>query len=122
MLSLSSAYYQIFLTQGVGFGIAASGLFSCGIVSVGQWFHKRKALALGVVLAGSSTGNFSAPCWEISALTSCRRCRSSSLPTLSYSKDWLSECYSSQRSRCRYFRLAFLLTYADKVAEEEVGC
>jgi hypothetical protein len=56
MLSLSTAYYQIFLSQGVGFGIAASGLFSCGIVSVGQWFHKRKALALGIVLGGSSTG------------------------------------------------------------------
>jgi MFS family permease len=47
---------QIFLAQGVGFGLAASGLFSCGIVSVGQWFHKRKALALGLVLMGSSTG------------------------------------------------------------------
>jgi MFS family permease len=56
MLSFSTAYYQIFLTQGVGFGITASGLFSCGMVSVGQWFHKRKALALGIVLAGSSTG------------------------------------------------------------------
>ncbi|KAH8794348.1 MFS transporter [Hyaloscypha sp. PMI_1271] len=56
MLSLSTEYYQIFLTQGVGFGFAASGLFSCGIVSTGQFFHKRKALALGIVLAGSSTG------------------------------------------------------------------
>ncbi|KAN0090124.1 MFS general substrate transporter [Hyaloscypha variabilis] len=56
MLSLSTKYYQIFLTQGVGFGFAASGLFSCGIVSVGQHFHRRKALALGIVLAGSSTG------------------------------------------------------------------
>jgi hypothetical protein len=25
-------------------------------VSTGQFFHKRKALALGIVLAGSSTG------------------------------------------------------------------
>ncbi|KAE9366249.1 putative MFS transporter [Stipitochalara longipes BDJ] len=56
MLSLSTEYYQIFLTQGVGFGLAASGLFSCGLVSVGQHFHRRKALALGIVLAGSSTG------------------------------------------------------------------
>ena len=50
MLSLCTSYARIFLTQGVGFGLAASGLFSCGIVSVGQWFHKRKALALGIVL------------------------------------------------------------------------
>jgi len=56
MLSLSTEYYQVFLTQGVGFGFAASGLFSCGIVSTGQFSHKRKALALGIVLAGSSTG------------------------------------------------------------------
>jgi MFS family permease len=56
MLSLSTEFYQIFLTQGVGFGLSASGLFSCGIVSVGQFFYKRKALALGIVLAGSSTG------------------------------------------------------------------
>jgi MFS family permease len=58
MLSFSSEFYQIFLTQGVGFGLSASGLFSCGIVSVGQYFHKMKALALGIVLAGSSTGIF----------------------------------------------------------------
>jgi hypothetical protein len=57
MLSLSTQYYQIFLTQGVGFGIAASGLFCCATTSTGQWFHKRKALALGIVLAGSSTGD-----------------------------------------------------------------
>jgi MFS family permease len=58
MLSLCTEYYQIFFAQGVGFGIAASGLFSCATTSTGQWFHKRKALALGVVLAGSSTGIF----------------------------------------------------------------
>jgi MFS family permease len=56
LLSLCTTYSQIFLAQGVGFGLAASGLFSCGIVSVGQWFHKRKAFALGLVLMGSSTG------------------------------------------------------------------
>lgn len=55
-LSFSTQYYQIFLSQGVGFGIAASGLFCCATTSTGQWFHKRKALALGIVLAGSSTG------------------------------------------------------------------
>ncbi|KAG4440082.1 hypothetical protein IFR05_004425 [Cadophora sp. M221] len=55
-LSFCSAYYQIFLVQGVGFGISAAGLFSCATTSVGQWFNKRKALALGIVLAGSSLG------------------------------------------------------------------
>ncbi|KAL2068625.1 hypothetical protein VTL71DRAFT_14962 [Oculimacula yallundae] len=56
LLSFCSAYYQIFLVQGVGFGISAAGLFSCATTSVGQWFNKRKALALGIVLAGSSLG------------------------------------------------------------------
>lgn len=56
MLSLSTQYYQIFLSQGIGFGLAAGGLFSCATTSTGQWFHERKALALGIVLSGSSTG------------------------------------------------------------------
>ncbi|KAK0109521.1 hypothetical protein ONS95_002210 [Cadophora gregata] len=55
-LSFCTSYYQIFLAQGVGFGISAAGLFSCATTSVGQWFNKRKALALGIVLAGSSLG------------------------------------------------------------------
>jgi MFS family permease len=56
MLALSTTYVQIFMSQGIGFGLGASGLFTCGIVSIGQWFTKRKALALGVVLSGSSVG------------------------------------------------------------------
>ncbi|KAJ5035374.1 uncharacterized protein L3040_007845 [Drepanopeziza brunnea f. sp. 'multigermtubi'] len=56
MLSFCTSYYQIFLCQGVGFGVSAGGLFSCATTSVGQWFEKRKALALGTVLAGSSLG------------------------------------------------------------------
>lgn len=55
-LSFCSEYYQIFLVQGVGFGISAAGLFSCATTSVGQWFNKRKALPLGIMLAGSSLG------------------------------------------------------------------
>ena len=36
--------------------MGAAGLWWCALISVGQWFHKRKALALGIVAAGSSTG------------------------------------------------------------------
>ncbi|KAG0650090.1 MFS transporter [Hyphodiscus hymeniophilus] len=58
LLSLCTEYYQVFLAQGLGFGIGAAGLWSCSLVSVSQWFDKRRALALGIVAAGSSTGNF----------------------------------------------------------------
>ncbi len=57
MVSLCTEYYQILLAQGVCFGISAAGLFSCATTSVGQSFEKRKALALGIALSGSSTGN-----------------------------------------------------------------
>jgi MFS family permease len=56
LLSLCTEYYQIFLAQSVGFGIGAAGLYSCATISVGQWFHQRKALAMGIAAAGSSTG------------------------------------------------------------------
>ncbi|KAE8441311.1 hypothetical protein EG329_005506 [Mollisiaceae sp. DMI_Dod_QoI] len=61
MVSLCTEYYQILLAQGVGFGISAAGLFSCATTSVGQSFEKRKALALGIALSGSSTGGFVHP-------------------------------------------------------------
>ncbi|CZR68684.1 related to MFS transporter [Phialocephala subalpina] len=61
MVSFCTEYYQILLAQGVGFGLAAAGLFSCATTSVGQFFEKRKALALGIALSGSSTGGFVHP-------------------------------------------------------------
>jgi hypothetical protein len=120
MLSLSTAYYQIFLSQGVGFGIAASGLFSCGIVSVGQWFHKRKALALGIVLAGSSTGIDSSDLSKC-FLTCCRRRRAPYLPPFPDSKDWFCQCHASQCPRRSYRWLDILLADAYPFAEEEMG-
>ncbi|KAF8859164.1 MFS general substrate transporter [Acephala macrosclerotiorum] len=56
MVSFCTEYYQILLAQGVGFGLSAAGLFSCATASVGQFFEKRKALALGIALSGGSTG------------------------------------------------------------------
>lgn len=122
MLSLSTKYYQIFLAQGVGFGFAASGLFSCGIVSVGQWFHKRKALALGIVLAGSSTGIFPFEVVQCCGLLMVRRRRHPPyLPPLPHSKNWLPECYPSQCSHHRQLRSGLLLPDANEVAEQGMG-
>ncbi|OBZ66964.1 Riboflavin transporter MCH5 [Grifola frondosa] len=58
MLSLADTtkYYQLFLSQGLGVGLG-SGLIYVGVVSVqAHHWRKKRALAMGILNAGSSCG------------------------------------------------------------------
>ncbi|KAJ5105041.1 MFS transporter asaE [Penicillium alfredii] len=56
MASLSTEYYQFILSQGICSPIGASAVFNASINSVSTWFAKRRAMALGVTVSGSSLG------------------------------------------------------------------
>ena len=56
MASISSKYYQFILAQGICSPFGASLLFYPAMSATGTWFHKNRALAFGVMAAGSSLG------------------------------------------------------------------
>ncbi|KAF5360004.1 hypothetical protein D9758_007617 [Tetrapyrgos nigripes] len=59
MLSLVQPhhYYQNFLAQGVGSGIAFGMMFMPALSIPSHYFRKRRALAMGIVLSGGSVGS-----------------------------------------------------------------
>ena len=56
MVSLSTTYTQILLSQGICSPLGASATFYAAINSGSTWFSKRRALALGIESSGSSLG------------------------------------------------------------------
>ena len=56
MTSLSSKYYQFFLSQSVCSAMGASMIFGPGMTCVMTWFWKKRGMAIGLTAAGSSLG------------------------------------------------------------------
>ncbi|KXN84420.1 Riboflavin transporter MCH5 [Leucoagaricus sp. SymC.cos] len=50
MLSIthSQQYYQVFLAQGLGIGLASGVTYVPGLAVLSHWFHKRRPLAIGL--------------------------------------------------------------------------
>ncbi|KAJ2159246.1 hypothetical protein GGF46_003176 [Coemansia sp. RSA 552] len=56
LASFCNEVWQLILTQGMLFGIGASFLFAPSVAIPSQWFVKRRGLASGVAVSGSSIG------------------------------------------------------------------
>ncbi|KAK8075562.1 hypothetical protein PG997_010225 [Apiospora hydei] len=53
MTSFCTQYYQLLLAQGICVGLGCGMLYLPAAAAVGQWFEKRRALAIGVQSVGS---------------------------------------------------------------------
>lgn len=58
LASYATELWHLYLTQGVLAGIGYSLAFIAGVSVVGQWFEKRRGLAVGIAVAGSGLGQF----------------------------------------------------------------
>lgn len=56
MLSLSTKYYQILLSQGICMGLGCGVLYVPGLALVSRSFTTRRAVALGIVTCGAPIG------------------------------------------------------------------
>jgi MFS family permease len=61
MTSICKEYWQFMLAQGVLAGIGMSLLQVPAFAAVSQYFHKKRAAALGIVVSGSSIGGIVFP-------------------------------------------------------------
>lgn len=58
MLSLSTQYWQVFLSQGICMGLGAGLLYIPSLAMVGVWFSRKRAYAFGIVMSGIAVGMF----------------------------------------------------------------
>ncbi|KAH9908361.1 monocarboxylate permease-like protein, mch4 [Xylariomycetidae sp. FL2044] len=56
LTSLCSEYWQVMLAQALCVGVGTGCLYVPSVAIIPQYFHKRRALAMGVVTSGSSFG------------------------------------------------------------------
>lgn len=56
LTSICKKYWQFILAQGVLGGLANGLAYAPAIAVIGQYFHKRRALAMGIASSGSSLG------------------------------------------------------------------
>ncbi|KXJ85301.1 major facilitator superfamily domain-containing protein [Microdochium bolleyi] len=61
LLSLCTEYWHVMLVQGVLMGLCQGMLQLPAMAAASQWFDRRRATALGVVVAGSSVGGIVLP-------------------------------------------------------------
>lgn len=61
MVSLSHKYYQFFLAQSVVSAIGSSAVFNCCMSCLVSWFAKKRAMAFGIMVSGSSLGGVVLP-------------------------------------------------------------
>lgn len=61
MMSLSKTYYQFFLSQSICSAIGCSFLFFPSITAAATWFLRHRALAIGIMVSGSSVGGVILP-------------------------------------------------------------
>jgi len=61
LMSLSTEYWQLFLSQGVLSGIGAGLYFTPAVSVVNTYFDKRRALAIGLATTGNSAGGIVYP-------------------------------------------------------------
>jgi len=55
-------YWQFFLAQGLGIGLAGGIMVGPALVVVSQWFSKKRGLALAFCVNGASWGSVVFPC------------------------------------------------------------